>query len=91
VPGWVTRQTKSFHIGWVYRARKEYDLAISSIQKAAELNPESTIVFYHLGLTYMEQGNNAQAASALNKVLSLDSKSQDAVLARELLAKIKTN
>lgn len=77
-------------LGWVYRARKEYPLAISTLQKAAKLNPKQASVFYHLGLTYMEQGNNKQAVDALNNVVSIDNKSQLAVRALELLAQINS-
>ncbi len=74
-------------LGWVYRARKEYPLAIKTLREAAALAPESATIYYHLGVAYMEQGNIAQGTEALNKVLKLDAGSAEARQARQLLAK----
>ena len=75
-------------LGWVYRARKEYDLAIETYSSLTS-KVESPTLFYHLGVTRMDKGDKAGAADALNKALKLDDKFANAEDARQLLSKIQ--
>ncbi len=75
-------------LGWVYRARAEYDLAIETYNSLTSQVENSTL-YYHLGVTRMDKGDNAGAAEALNKALKLDDKFANAEEARQLLSKLQ--
>jgi tetratricopeptide (TPR) repeat protein len=75
-------------LGWVYRARKEYDLAIETYSSLTS-KVESPTLFYHLGVTRMEKGDSVGAAEALNKALKLDSKFPYAEKATQLLGQLQ--
>jgi tetratricopeptide (TPR) repeat protein len=57
--------------GWVNYHTENYKQAISAINKAISLSPEIPVLYYHLGMVYIETGNINLAIknleSALNK------------------------
>ena len=56
----------------IYLQRGETDLAVIHFKKALALNPRSPDIWYELGITFREIGNQEQANSAFNEALKLD-------------------
>jgi len=75
-------------LGWVYRARGEFDLAIGALSKAAATEPPRSTFYYHLGVAYAESGRKGDAAAALERALAIDANFSDASDARKRLGAI---
>ena len=76
-------------LGWVYRARGDYDKAISTLEKASMLRPQQAEVLYHLGIVYSEKGKKKEAKESLRKALELEKNFEGSDDARKLLEKIE--
>jgi Flp pilus assembly protein TadD len=55
----------------VYLARKDIEKAVSTLQKAAQLQPKQAEAWLALGQAYAQQGNKAEAGKALNQCVQL--------------------
>jgi len=58
-------------LGWTYFRRGEYSTAIPLLQEAALGLPNNSLVRYHLGMSYLENKQNKEAAKELEKALEL--------------------
>jgi len=79
-------------LGWVYRARKEYERAAECLIKALSSESPSANVYYRLGVVYSEWGKKKESRESLEKALSLAEKTGNAQWekdARQLLEKLK--
>ena len=56
-------------LGWVYLQRGEADLAIPELEKAAEKDPDASIIRYHLGLALIKVNRLDEARQMLEKAL----------------------
>ena len=50
------------NIGSCYGVGGQYDLAITNLERAVEINPNLTQAYYFLGVTWRNKGNEAMAA-----------------------------
>jgi Tfp pilus assembly protein PilF len=69
-----------FHdtLGWVHRARGNYDEAERVLRHAPTLKRASASTHYHLGVVQNEQGKNEAAIAAFKRALALDPKHREA-------------
>ena len=77
--------------GWVRLKNGEAVAALPVLQKAVDMNPESAIMRYHLGVALHENGQSAAARDALRKALDMQTSFPGAEQARQLLADIDSN
>jgi tetratricopeptide (TPR) repeat protein len=56
-------------LGWVYYKKKQPQLAIPPFARAVEREPSNGWYQYHLGLAYIQAGDNARGRGALEKAL----------------------
>jgi tetratricopeptide (TPR) repeat protein len=62
--------------GWYYFKKGDYPKALEQLKKAATLiKPEDPVVYEHLGDTYFNLGNTAEALASWRKALELEEKS----------------
>lgn len=59
---WIQKGYNSYEV-------KEYDNAILYLQKAIELNPQSSGVYYNMGLVYSDKGNIDKAIQLYEKAI----------------------
>ncbi len=71
-------------LGWTYFKRGEYRPAITLLQEAADGLPEIAVVRYHLGMSYLKNKQNEEAARELKKALEL-AKGQEFLQREEIL------
>jgi tetratricopeptide (TPR) repeat protein len=57
--------------GSYYLMNNEYEKGAASLEKALELNPSDTNIYYNLGLAYHALGRDQQALSYLKKLIEL--------------------
>ena len=59
-------------LGWVHYLRGETDLAITELEKASELAPDSAAICYHLGMALLKANRLDEAREHLEKAASQD-------------------
>jgi tetratricopeptide (TPR) repeat protein len=69
-------------LGWVYNREGDFKASVPLLEEAVARLPDSALVHYHLGMSYIGAGQIAKASTQLNKALSQTSDS-------DLQAKIK--
>jgi tetratricopeptide (TPR) repeat protein len=52
-------------LGWIYVGLGEYSAAIAELGRAVRLDPNSALIYYHLGEAYRRNGQMAEAADVL--------------------------
>jgi tetratricopeptide (TPR) repeat protein len=57
-------------LGWVHYQRGEIDLAITELEKAVSMAPDSATINYHLGLALIRANRRNEARQALEKALN---------------------
>jgi tetratricopeptide (TPR) repeat protein len=72
-------------LGFIYYKKNLASLAIAALKVAAEKDPNSAQVQYHLGLTYAGAGDAPQARHSLTRALTLKLDADEAQRAGELL------
>jgi tetratricopeptide (TPR) repeat protein len=75
--------------GWVHLKRSEYTEALSVLQRAIALAPDSKEIHYHLGMVELRMGQTDRARTDLEAALSGSAKFQGADDARTVLASLK--
>lgn len=75
--------------GWVHFKRAEYRDALSTLQRAAERDPNSNEIRYHLGMTELRMGEKDRARDDLRKALSGSGNFAGSDEARTALASIE--
>jgi tetratricopeptide (TPR) repeat protein len=78
-------------LGWVYYQRGDHKNAISLLEEAAAELPERPLVRYHLGMSYVANGQAAKASEQLKKALELAPSSDLQVKIRNAQEKIASN
>jgi tetratricopeptide (TPR) repeat protein len=58
-------------LGWVYHQRGEHKNAISLLEEAAVARPDVALVRYHLGMSYLADGQTTKASEQFKKALEL--------------------
>jgi len=76
--------------GWVHLKRSEYTEALSILERAASLAPDSKEIRYHLGMAELRLGQTDRARSDLETALSGAAKFFGADDARTALASLKS-
>jgi tetratricopeptide (TPR) repeat protein len=72
-------------LGWILVKKHNYITAIQILREAVKGNPQKALYEYHLGVAYYRASQKAQAKSALEKALELQSDFPEASNARQLL------
>ena len=79
-----------FFLGLTQQQLGEYEESLNSFQKAASLDKDlSQSSWYYMGLAHFHNGNRAEARTALGQSIDLDSDSQTAKDARDLLRRVQ--
>ena len=58
-------------LGWVYYQRGDYKNAVPLLEEAAAEQPDSGVIQYHLGMSYIAIDQPAKASERLNKARAL--------------------
>jgi Flp pilus assembly protein TadD len=75
-------------LGWVYRARGELDKAAEVLQKAAKIEPQQAVIWYHLGIIQAERKKTKDAEAALRQALQIQQNFPESEDARKRLAEL---
>jgi tetratricopeptide (TPR) repeat protein len=62
----------NYYLGVVYNFQRQWDLAITSLQKASSLQPHNPDPYFQLGQSYQELNKHEQAIEALKKAIELN-------------------
>jgi tetratricopeptide (TPR) repeat protein len=63
-------------LGWVYYRQGKFDLALKTLQKAAEMTHDDPVVLEHLGDVYKELGEPEKAIQYWEKSVSFSEKEE---------------
>ncbi|MEQ1530531.1 MAG: tetratricopeptide repeat protein, partial [Methylococcales bacterium] len=58
-------------VAWIAYKKGQYDKALPLLTKVVEMNPNSAVSHYHLGMVYFKQGDKAHAKEVLEKAINL--------------------
>lgn len=75
--------------GWVSFKRGEYQSALSTLKRAAEREPDSHLIRYHLGMAQLRSGLREEARTSLESALKGSSSFAGAEDARAALATLR--
>jgi tetratricopeptide (TPR) repeat protein len=75
--------------GWVKFKRGEFGEALSALNKAAALSPDSKVIRYHLGMTQLKAGHPDEARTSLEAALAGAATFAGSDEARSALAQLK--
>ena len=76
-------------LGWILYKRGIYQNALSLLRDSAAKLPDNPQVQYHLGMTYAQLGDQANARKALNAAIGSPADFQGKEDARKTLAALK--
>jgi tetratricopeptide (TPR) repeat protein len=62
----------NYYLGVVYNFQRQWDLALTCLQKASALQPNNPDPYFQLGQTYQELNNHQQAIEVLKKAIALN-------------------
>ena len=74
-------------LGWIYNREGNFKAAVPLLEEAAARLPDSALVRYHLGMSYIGDGQIAKATAQLKQALGQTS---DADLQTKIKAGLKT-
>jgi len=77
-------------LGWLYYKKGLTNIAIRTLLQATEQNPSAPGIQYHLGLAYLQNGQEQQARRSLERALNLNAPFKGAADAKQVLETIKT-
>jgi Tfp pilus assembly protein PilF len=78
-------------LGWIYYLKGSYLNAISELQDSVGLDPDNSVINYHLGLAYYKNNKPDAAREFLEKALQIDPDFQGAEEAHSILEEIKAS
>ena len=70
-------------LAWVYRARKELGLALSTLQQAVKMKPPIAAIQAHLGMVYEESNQPRQALAAYQQAVKLGQRAPEVEHAKQ--------
>jgi tetratricopeptide (TPR) repeat protein len=73
-------------LGWVYYKSQTPDRAVAVLRDTVRLAPENATYRYHLGLAYVQAGDQVQARAALERALAIAPAFPEHADARRILA-----
>jgi tetratricopeptide (TPR) repeat protein len=62
----------NYYLGVVYNFQRQWNLAITFLQKAASIKPDNPDPYFQLGQAYQELNNHRQAIEVLKKTIALN-------------------
>ena len=62
----------NYYLGIVYNFQRQWDLAITFLQKASTIQPNNPDPYFQLGQAYQELNNHEQAIEVLKKAIALN-------------------
>ncbi len=62
----------NYYLGVVYNFQRQWDLAITFLQKASTIQPNNPDPYFQLGQAYQELNNHEQAIEVLKKAIALN-------------------
>ncbi|HWN08661.1 MAG TPA: tetratricopeptide repeat protein [Pyrinomonadaceae bacterium] len=62
----------NYYLGVVYNFQRQWDLAVTSLQKASTIQPHNPDPYFQLGQAYQELNNHQQAIEVLRKAIALN-------------------
>jgi len=62
----------NYYLGVVYNFKREWDLAITSLQKASAIQPNNPDPYFQLAQAYQELNNHEKAIEVLRKTIALN-------------------
>jgi tetratricopeptide (TPR) repeat protein len=62
----------NYYLGIVYNFQRQWDLAITFLQKASTIQPNNPDPYFQLGQAYQELNNHEQAIKVLKKAIALN-------------------
>jgi tetratricopeptide (TPR) repeat protein len=74
-------------LGWVFYKQRLPSLAVTEFQHSVAVEPSNAMYHFHLGLAYLEGGENAKGREALRQALKLSPDFEGADQARAALAR----
>jgi tetratricopeptide (TPR) repeat protein len=75
-------------LGWIYVKRNLHGLAIDTLRRSVDRQPDNALYQYHLGVAYLKAGDKERARKALEGAMKADPKFEHAADARTILASI---
>ncbi|HEY3886402.1 MAG TPA: tetratricopeptide repeat protein [Vicinamibacterales bacterium] len=73
-------------LGWVYTQKQLFSLAIRTLQRSVDADPQNPVHLYHLGVAYADAGDDPSARKALQAALKISAEFDGADQARKVLA-----
>lgn len=77
-------------IGWIYYKKFQPDRAVPFLQEGVDRDPRDPVRQYHLGMAYLQKGDEEQARRWLERALKLQPDFQGADDAKKALGSIKS-
>ncbi len=71
-------------LGWIHLLRKDYDRAVSVLERAVKGMPHNPLLRYHLGVAYLNVGREADARNELKQSLAIGRPFSEIEMARKL-------
>lgn len=62
----------NYYLGVVYNFQRQWDLAITSLQRASTIQPSNPDPYFQLGQAYQELNNHQEAIEVLRKAIALN-------------------
>src|SRR6185295_17348597 len=62
----------NYYLGVVYNFQRQWDHALTFLQKASTIRPDNPDPYFQLGQTYQELNKNQEAIAALKKAIALN-------------------
>jgi len=76
-------------LGWIYAGLEQYPLAIAELSRAIQLDPDYSLLYYHLGEAYRRNAQFSEAADVLKNGRVLADNAKDAALVGEIDAALE--
>lgn len=75
-------------IAYLASQRQDFELAVKSLSKIADLDPWNAVNYNQLGMLYLQMGNKEQAKSMFQKILNFAPNTEQAEIAKTNMEKL---
>jgi tetratricopeptide (TPR) repeat protein len=75
-------------LGWIYYKKKMSSTAVQYLSESVDVDGRNPLYVFHLGMAYVQAGEDAKARRALQKALSLNPNFEGAAEARQALTRL---